>query len=339
MNRYPLGSHPVITGVFTDEVGERDDPTTVTLTVTDPTGAATVHPEGDLQNPSVGLWSYVIDATILGTWTYEWAGVGGLEATGSGQLSVGAPRASRDSTCTPWATFADLCAPCNGYELDPVLLEDALQAASDVLWNLTGRRWSGECSEVVRPCRRECGGRDGCGCGGLSEFRLPGYPVTSIDQVKVDGALVDPAEYRLDNRRVLVGLRRADGTLRVWPSCQRLDLDDTEERTWSVAYTFGDDPPRGGVRSASILGCEVAKACDPAAFGKAECRLPKRVTTITRQGVSLAILDPLTVFSEQGLTGLPEVDLWISSVRHGDGRRRATVRDPATPRAVRRTGA
>lgn len=339
MNRYPLGSHPVLTGVFYDEDGDRDDPTDVTLTVTEPDGTVVVHPEADLANPSVGVWTFTLAGDALGTWGYAWDGTGAVEASGDNQLSVGPERGHRDSTCTPWATLADLCTPCDDYDLDPVLLEDALQASSDVLYNLTGRRWPGECTDLVRPCRRECGSRDGCGCGGASEFRLPGYPVTSIDQVKVDGLVVDPAEYRLDGRRTLVGLRRADGTLRVWPNCQRLDLPDTEEGTWSVAYTYGDDPPRGGVRSAATLGCEIAKACQPEAFGSAKCRLPARVTTISRQNITLAVLDPLTVFSKDGLTGLPEVDLWISSVRHGDARRRATVRDPAAPRSSRRTGA
>ena len=51
------------------------------------------------------------------------------------------------------------------------------------------------------------------------------------------------------------------------------------------------------------------------------------MTSITRQGISLAVLDPLTLFVD-GLTGLPEVDLWVQSVRLGRARRSASLMVP-----------
>jgi hypothetical protein len=59
------------------------------------------------------------------------------------------------------------------------------------------------------------------------------------------------------------------------------------------------------------------------------CRLPKRVQTVTRQNVTLAVLDPLTLFKD-GMTGLAEVDLWVAADARGDATRPAAVLDPMT---------
>ena len=126
----------------------------------------------------------------------------------------------------------------------------------------------------------------------------------------------------------------ADGFV-VHNCCQRLDLADTEEDTWSITYTYGQNPPIGGIRAAAVLACELTLAFQPETVN--QCRLPKRVTSITRQGVSMAILDPLTLFAD-GLTGLSEVDLWVSSVAVGAKRRRASVIVPGQPaHGIRRT--
>lgn len=251
-------------------------------------------------------------------------------------------------TCAPWADVADACAPCNEYDFDPALLEDGIAAASEVLWNLTGRRWSGICTDTVRPTACGCtayagrwwgGSGCGCGCGGVSEIILPGYPVVDVTEVLIDGEVVAEARYRVDDRQRLVYQPEldGDGERRGWPCCQRLSRAAGEEGTWSVEYVHGQEPPLGGVRAAAALGCQLALSCLPAddELGK-KCRLPKRVTSITRQGVTLAIIDPLTLFAD-GLTGLPEVDLWVQSVIKGDQRRRGRVFVPGRGGRARRT--
>lgn len=247
-------------------------------------------------------------------------------------------------TCAPWATAADVCSPCDDYEFDAALLDDALQAASNILYDFTGRQWAGECVEVLRPCGYRTSGSCGClsssvcGCGGLSELRLPGYPAVTIEQVKIDGVIQSADRYRLDDQRFLVWLGDEDDTdvRRRLPCCQRLDRPDTAEDTWSVTYSYGQGPPIGGVMAAAALGCQLALSCQPETVGA--CRLPKRVTSITRQGVTLAVLDPLTLFRD-GLTGLAEVDLWVASTREGAKRRRATVMLPSMLRGrSRRAG-
>lgn len=246
------------------------------------------------------------------------------------------------STCAPWATVADVGAPCNEYDFDVVTLETSLQIASDVLFQLTGRRYSGECETTIRPCGYRqpdscgCLSSRACGCRRLSELRLPGV-VVEVTEVRIDGAVVDPARYRVDDWRTLVYLPESDTADRQgWPCCQRLDQPDTEPDTWSVTYTHGIDPPPGGVRAAAVLGCQLALSFNPDTAG--QCRLPKRVTAITRQGVTIAVLDPLTLFAD-GITGLADVDLWVQSELIGAKRRSAQVLVPGMhTAATRRAG-
>jgi hypothetical protein len=115
-----------------------------------------------------------------------------------------------------------------------------------------------------------------------------------------------------------------------------LDYADTEEDTWSVTYTFGQDPPLGGVKAAASLGCQLALGWQPETVD--QCRLPQRVTSYARQGVTLAVVDPLTLFAD-GLTGLTDVDLWVQSIMLGAARRRASVFVPGQPKhGIRRPG-
>jgi len=234
--------------------------------------------------------------------------------------------------CQPWASLVDVCAPCN--EMDSTLLEQSLAWASDILYDLTGRQWGGECPDTVWP------GTDSCAAPGYLPrsrrrgVKLPGYPVVGVDSVTIDGVEVNPARYRVEDRRWLVYLPAAGETRGGWPSGQASGVVDGQPGTWSVTYRFGLAPPVGGRLAAAALGCQLALSCSPDSEG--ECRLPQRVTSITRQGISLAVLDPLTLFVD-GLTGLPEVDLWVQSVRLGRARRSASLMVPGR-RAVARHG-
>ena len=256
----------------------------------------------------------------------------------------------RPGVCTPWADLSDM--PCVDYATDPVAADQALRFASDVLYDLSGRQWPGECVETVRPCAtRSPGFRAGwwpvgdrrgswgscscnrarrCGCSSISEVRL-GSHVLAVTEVRVDGEVVPPVEYAVDDEQYLVGLTAADGTQRRWPCCQRLDREPTGPGTWAVTFSWGGLPPDGGVRASAALGCELLKA----ASGDKGCRLPKRVTSIVRQGVTVAVLDPLTLFAD-GATGLPEVDLWLGSVRYGRAHRPARLLVPGRGRRATR---
>lgn len=150
--------------------------------------------------------------------------------------------------------------------------------------------------------------------------------MSAITQVKIDGVVVNPARYRVDDYRWLVYVPESPTAERqAWPCCQDLSAPDTAEDTWVISYAHGTAPPRGGVRSAMELGCQLATAWTPAVAGT--CQLPKRVTTLARQGVTMAVLDPMTLYKD-GLTGLSGVDLWVASANRGRANRPATVWSP-----------
>jgi hypothetical protein len=209
-----------------------------------------------------------------------------------------------------WATTDDVCAPCTEVDVDADVLTAALLVASEILNSLTGGVYAGLTSDVVRPTRPPHR------LSGASVVRLPRYPVVSVDRVTVDGADLDPARYTVFNHRFLALLTETDGRRTTLPRTQRLDLPVTERGTWEVEFTHGRTPPPGGVRAAATYGCQLALACTPATAGL--CKLPQRVTTITRQGVSLALI-------QEGGTGLPEVDLWVVTDRLARARRGAQV--------------
>jgi hypothetical protein len=203
------------------------------------------------------------------------------------------------------------------------------EMAADYLWNWTLKSF-GVCSTVLRPCRSDCRGStywrrgnglhpaiiggqwtnlvcgacgDNCTCGVPTSLRLPG-PIVSISQVLLGGVVLPPAAYRVDNGTTLV---RTDGGR--WPWCQDMALPTTAPGTFSVAYDFGREVPIGGQLAAGVLACELAKA----ACRDSTCALPQRVQTITRQGVTMAMLDPFDGI-EAGRTGIWLIDSWVASI-------------------------
>lgn len=235
-----------------------------------------------------------------------------------------------------------------------VVAQRSVTTAAEVLYALSGRRF-GACELTVRPCRPECrsgypdaggypwtpvleGGQwmnvscrrcgDGCSCTRVCEVRLPG-PIRAVSEVKVDGAILAPTDYRVDNSgQSLVRLGES-----CWPTCQNMTAADTEPGTWSVTYTRGLPLPEGGKAAFADLACELYKAC---ADDDSSCKLPKRVVSIAREGVSFALLDPM-VFLKEGKTGLYLVDLWLSSVNPQAKTRPSGIYSPDMP-AMRRPG-
>lgn len=246
------------------------------------------------------------------------------------------------SGCATWADLADI--PADSAELHaPQAWCGYLELATDVLWAATGRRWRGvELVEnaVLRAAPPRAGedswsydrswGHCPCRIGtvgntpiwGAGQYahaaplsvRIPRRDVTTIISVTLDGAPF--AAWRLDG----VWLTRTDG--QPWPVCH--------ERT-VVTYRYGRLPPRAGVVACVELALEVGKS----AAGK-PCALPKRLQSVTRQGITFAALDSLE-FLDKGLTGLPTVDLWIRSVNPRGRAQEAQVWSPdlATARRVR----
>lgn len=237
--------------------------------------------------------------------------------------------------------------------------------AGEWLWETTNRKF-GICEAVVRPCRTGCGtsGRNstfwgrgpypwnghidagswvplliagewfnmGCGCagacscsaGGSNVIRLPG-PVVEVTEVMLDGVVLSPDEYRVMYGRNLV---RVDGD---WPACQDLNADPSEEGTFQVTYRKGLAVPIGGQIAAGLLAQEFAKAY----CRDDSCQLPQRIQTVTRDGVTVTLMDNFQDLKEGG-TGIWSIDNWVASVNRP--RPYSSVRSVDVKQSVRAGG-
>ena len=355
------------------------DPTTVTFYLRDPDNVVVTYVfgvDGEITNPSVGVYIFEPGASSLGgNWFYRAEGTGAVVATIEGEFtilpsSVLAPVVSEpvNGPCQVWCDPQDII-ECSSIDIgsDTSILEAAATAASEVLFELSGRQYSGRCSQTVRPCSDGCGcwpslfpglspgapqypagwgpwgfwrggwgwGGSDCGCSCLSRALLPGYPVTSITSVKIDGVALATTEYRLDERRYLTRMADANGDAQYWPGCQRLDRDDTEEGTWSVTYVHGVVPPEIGKQAAAQLGAEIYQSC----IGGA-CKLPSGTVQVTRAGVSIQKAPFVSWGMQRGnwATGLPLVDLFLSSRNPAGLKRRPVGWGPGQPKYARRVG-
>lgn len=216
--------------------------------------------------------------------------------------------------CPNWDTYT------------PENQQRSLRLASFLMWAATGRRY-GACSVTVRPCGndrmcrdcgfwawdsgwmrpyimnglwRNCGCGCPCDCQPHCQVRLPG-PVASVTEVLIDGVILAGDAWRVDDNQWLV---RTDGEC--WPKCQDYNVDVPEAGTFQVTYTRGDPIPQYILDAAATLACEFAKAC----ARDTSCRLPGRLQTLTRQGVTATMVDITTVL-KYGLTGLTDVDMVI----------------------------
>ncbi|WP_067671856.1 hypothetical protein [Nocardia miyunensis] len=225
-------------------------------------------------------------------------------------------------SCT-WPV-ARTCLPEVTAEEDTVRLQAAIDTAVVVLWSFTGRQF-GCCPVTVRPCVRNedrplawlpgwmwfpeldggvwrnvvCGCGPSCRVTGPGVVHLPG-PVCEVTAVTVDGAQIDSNAYVLEGDRLYTRLGR-------WPE-QNLRVPAGSPGTWSVEYLQGVAPPAGADQMVGLLAREFWNACT----GE-KCRLPKRVESVSRQGVSVKLSDPAALFDRQQ-TGIPEIDMWVAAV-------------------------
>lgn len=214
--------------------------------------------------------------------------------------------------CDLWATAEDM-AECDGAmpTTDEQVLARCLAMASRCCFVLGGNRWPGECSDTVDIFRGgcSCSPIGGASCGLL---HLPETPIIAVQQVLVDGAVLDPGAYKIVDNEALI---RVDGS--TWPSGY-LRGDGTTGL--QVTYTYGGFPTELGRHAAAVLARELALAI----CGSNECRLDRRVTSIVREGVSedlSAAMPGLIDALRDGRIGLPEVDLFVFSENPGNLRR------------------
>lgn len=242
-------------------------------------------------------------------------------------------------TACSWPVDYAACGPCDALTSLPATGQAAFEEmATEYLWRWTGRQF-GLCEATIRPCRQDCtagystyngrggvydggapftpaliGGQwynigcgqcgDQCGCS-ASRSLVFEKPVYEVSEIEIDGAVLDPAAYRVDNYRYLV---RQDGG--EWPYCQDMSLPLGQEGTWAITVQIGSPVPRGGQVAAGKMACELAKA----ATGASNCELPQRWQTISRQGVTINAAIDLFEGLDEGKTGVWLIDSWVASV-------------------------
>ncbi|AXH44890.1 head-tail adaptor [Gordonia phage Gaea] len=207
--------------------------------------------------------------------------------------------------------------------------------AISVLWALSGRTF-GTVAEHVRPTPRppvtgstyagtlsstypgrrvapplttgyDPGAGRGCRIAGVRLY-LPG-PIAEITEIRIDADVLPDVAYRIIDGQYV---RRVDGEH--WPLRQNLNADDGTPGAWSVTYRRGVPVPAAGRLAAGVLAVEYLNDRE----GRA-CRLPRGVTSASRQGLSIEV-DARAYFTE-GMTGVDEVDQWLLTVNpHRIGR-------------------
>lgn len=204
--------------------------------------------------------------------------------------------------------------------------QGAAQLAVSIMWALSGRQF-GLVDQTARPCRTPArslwpdpagrwvvpvyyGGAwvpDFCGCygscrvAGPNVVHLPG-PVAEVTEVKINGVVLPSNVWVAEGN----ALYRRDG---IWPT-QDLNRPLGDLGTWGVTYRKGIAVPTGVDQLTGTLAKEMltAIADDPG-----RCRLPRTVTTVSRQGVTYRAYDPAVIYAA-GKTGLAEVDMWLAAV-------------------------
>lgn len=341
-----------LVGTIAVKIIDNDGGTPVASTTTNITESGT---------SGIYIWNAPAAPATLGQYTIVWSTDGSYDAdtVSTEDLVVAASSAgtlpaipSPDDAaavvgpCTTWLTGEDVAECCSEAEVGTSygLLDDAADAASQLLYELSGRRWVGLCSrEGVRPCHggctcgvqvlsrghlvydpylypgTACEGRS-CWCQDLSRVPLAGW-VREVTQVKIDGVVVDPSVYRVDEHKWLT---RVDGGR--WPACANGARADTEDGTFSVSYTYGQSPPMAAIAAAKQLACQVYMQC---ANGGAECDIPAGASRITRQGITIE-RQFFRRTKEGWQTGLDAVDYFLNTFNPNGLSRRALFFSPGS---------
>jgi len=262
------------------------------------------------------------------------------------------------SNCYPDTTdWGCSLSPEEVAELDPTMRARSELLAWNMLQRMTGYRLS-LCPVTIRPCAARCHPGawleasvnafgtsfspymlDGtwynscgctrpsdCSCSSVSEIVLPNQEVSGPIVVKLNGAVLDPSAYRVDNGNRLV--RQDGGT---WPLCQDMSepLPSTPNpsvNTLSVSYYPGIGPDEALTYAAGLLAIEWYKAC----IGQ-PCALPDGTTQVVRQGVVITIPERI------GMSGVRMVDEIVGMYNPNNLKTPSRVVSPDTLRGRIRT--
>lgn len=328
MDEYLVGQ-PV--RVFIEDIaaegGPIANPATITLTVQRGDGTLDTYAVGALSHDATGAYSKELTSAAgeEGVWVWRFDTTSptvakeGVFLVNPSALLSGDREWPRTGPCHDWTDRDEIeRQPFDLAGYDNGLVDRMIEAASDVMFQLGGRRWPGVCDRTMRvgACDapilplpeggvvtwRSTAWHQHGFCGGARALELPG-PVVGVHEVRINGDALDPAAWTVRDWTWLV---RIDGG--VWPCAGRWWQDPPP---LEVDYSFGAAPPALGRLAATVLATELLKAT-PGADG--ECRLDRRVTDVVREGITETLALPgLAETLAAGSTGIPEVDLFVMS--------------------------
>lgn len=250
--------------------------------------------------------------------------------------------------CQSWPII--WCGDLTG--INPAVTGHAAAAATEILWQATGRRF-GNCPVKLRPCRRDCANEwpqdviwlDGvlgsytwgwpfpslvngvwlnlacglcagdCSCSTTSEVILEER--MSIQSIEIDGVTLPPSGYVLYDGQRLV---KAVGE---WPLCQDWHVTGGPG-SWAVNATVGTPVSELGQMAVGELAAEIAKHCSGLA-----CSLSPFTQKVTRQGVTMERVDFKQIVDD--LSGLYLVAQFVHTYNPNRIRDRARAYSPDVP--------
>jgi len=199
---------------------------------------------------------------------------------------------------------------------------EMVDTATQILWAATGRRFH-QCDATERPIPLMCGCPVVCACdpnnplAGYDYVKLTNRPVIEISKVVFNGVEMDLDLFTIVNDESVLS---AAGP---FPVGQDLTGSKDDEGSWYIEYVYGKPVPNLGKMAVAELATELGKAC----VGDRDCALPSRVQNISRQGMSMTMIDP-QVHLDRGLWGLTLTDQFISTYNRRRLARAARVFSP-----------
>lgn len=203
----------------------------------------------------------------------------------------------------PWITAGDLSHMFSAH----ARADEAIMIASEVIDSLTGRMHTPE-RVITETHQAGVGGggtepvlayapetyRTTCRCRRTHRLRLACSPVASVDAVVVNGVPLTPwgGQYEMVSGMLVLCSDAPCNSLCV-----------------TVTYTCGSGIPAAGQSAVRELAEQLLMGMD----GDANCALPQRVTSVSRQGISMDLFDPQD-FLNEGRTGIYMVDLFLRAV-------------------------
>lgn len=217
-------------------------------------------------------------------------------------------------------TLPEKCRALDSIE-DTEKLQQLFNMAAEYLWRWTGRKFGSQTVTVYpyhQSIRFQGAGSSFFGRGprGSLSFATTspyGWPdhinarprlenaqiflqnPLEIGQVMIDGETLDASAYELQGSKLV----RTDGNS--WPRFQTPEL--------AVTYTSGINVPSGGKIATGVLACEFAMA----SINDPNCSLPQRLQSVTREGVSMTVMDEFDDL-DSGRTGIWMIDNWVASI-------------------------